>query len=153
MTYFEKEAWARVLAHEDAQLDAPTTAASIAVFETEHGVALPEAHREFLMKGNGGGVGYVRLFGVGRKDGLDLDRQVREMRAELERTAEGPVLPFASDWGGGYFCYDLRKPLTARGYPVLYWNHEYSEEPDDRPLLWSNFAPDFVAFVEQVVQA
>ncbi len=65
-----------------------------------------------------------------------------------------PVLPFASDWGGSYFCYDLRGPRDASGeYPVLYWNHEYSEEPDDRPNLWAQFAPDFVTFVRKVITA
>src|SRR5262245_2707640 len=112
-------------------------------FEAHHDVALPPSHREFLMRGNGGVLGSVRLFGVARSDRLDLGERVSEMRAEIEGMADGPVLPFASDWGGSYFCYDLRGPKDANGeYPVLYWDHEYSEEPDDRPNLWSRFAPD-----------
>ena len=36
------------------------------------------------------------------------------------------------------------------GYPVLFWNHEYSEEPDDREMLWEKFARDFVSFLKDV---
>jgi hypothetical protein len=46
---------------------------------------------------------------------------------------EGRVLPFANDWGGSYFCFDLTKKSKDGEYPVLFWNHEYSEEPEDEP--------------------
>jgi hypothetical protein len=124
---------------------------AVAHFEASHGVALPAAHREFLLRANGGIVGYVRLFGVGRSDFLDLSRQVTEMQAVIGSTADGPVLPYASDWGGSYFCYNLRRPGENGSFSVFLWNHEYSEEPDDRPMLWSKFAPDFVAFLRIVI--
>jgi hypothetical protein len=151
MTYLDDDTWSAVTAHCDTKLDAPASAEAVVEFEGRHGVALPATHREFLMRGNGGVVGYVRLFGVGRPDALDLGQQVSEMRPELEGMADGPVLPFASDWGGSYFCYDLRRPTDAAEFPVLYWDHEYSEEPDDRPKLWSKFAPNFLAFVRKVI--
>ena len=87
----------------------------------------------------------------GRDDSLDLGGQVQEMREEMESMADGPVLPFARDWGGSYFCYDLSKATVEKDYPVLFWNHEYSEEPDDRDLVWSPFAKNFVAFIRAVV--
>ncbi len=152
MPYFDAEMWSAVKAHQDTELAPPASAARISEFETHHGVVLPHSHREFLMRGNGGVLGRVRLFGVARPDRLDLGEQVSEMRPELEGMADGPVLPFASDWGGSYFCYDLHGPGDASGeYPVLYWNHEYSEEPDDRPNLWAQFAPDFLTFVRKVI--
>jgi hypothetical protein len=152
MAHFDDKTWNAILAHEDTQLDPPATPKSLAAFEAKFGFVLPEAHREFLLRGNGGVVGYSRLFGVGRKDALDLGRQLSDVRAEIEAMADGPVLPFANDWGGSYFCYDLRKPAGARGYPVLFWEHEYAEEPEDRPLLWSRFAPNFVAFIKKVTK-
>ena len=150
MARLDDKTWAAVTAHENTELDSPAPAEAIDAFEAGHGFVLPASHREFLSRGNGGVVGHVRLFGVGRPDALDLGGQVFEMRPELEGMADGPVLPFASDWGGSYFCYDLRRPTPEGEYPVLYWNHEYSEEPDDRPLVWSEFAQDFVAFVRRV---
>ncbi len=37
----------------------------IADFEARSGFTLPATHREFLLRGNGGLVGYARVFGVG----------------------------------------------------------------------------------------
>ena len=151
MAKIDDTLWASVMAHEDTVLEPPGSGEALVAFEASHGFRLPESHREFLLRGNGGSVGYVRLFGVSRRDALDFGHQVSEMRSYIAGMADGPVLPFASDWGGSYFCYDLRRGPSGGEYPVLYWNHEYSEEPDDRPLLWSTFAPDFLSFVKKVI--
>jgi hypothetical protein len=150
VTRLDDKTWAAVTAHEDTQLAPPAPAEAIVAFQTEHKFALPLSHQEFLSRGNGGVVGYVRLFGVGRSDALDLSRQIALVRPKLERMSDGPVLPFASDWGGSYFCYDLQRQYGEGVYPVLFWNHEYSEEPDDRSLMWSEYAADFIAFVRRV---
>lgn len=152
MPFFDDKTWAVILAHNDTEIGMPAKQKDIDAFEASSRFVLPDSHREFLLRGNGGVVGYVRLFGVGRNDALDLGRQIADMRPEIEGMAEGPVVPFASDWGGSYFCYDLQKPPSPMGYPVLYWNHEYSEEPDDLPMVWSKFASDFVEFVRNVVK-
>ena len=153
MDHIDEGLWAEVMAAEDTGLAPPASGEAVAGFEAMHGVVLPAAHREFLLRGNGGCIGYARLFGVGRADSLDLDRQVSEMRPEIEGMADGPILPFASDWGGSYFCSVLRRPGETGRFPVLFWNHGYSEEPDDRPMLWSEFAPDFVAFLRKVLRS
>jgi hypothetical protein len=151
MDHIDDRLWADVIAHEDTSLAPPASEEAVAAFEATHGVALPEAHRQLLLLGNGGVVGSARLFGVGRGDALDLGRQVSEMRPELETMADGPVLPFGSDWGGSYFCYDLSRPSESGQLRVLNWNHEYSEEPDCRPMLWSEYANNFVAFLRKVI--
>ena len=66
----------------------------------------------------------------------------------IEGMIEKSVFPIASDWGGSFYCYDLRAPLTPLGDPVLRWNHEYSEEPEYQSDVWSEFAPNFVSFIE-----
>jgi hypothetical protein len=152
MPAFDDKTWAAIFADKDMEIDAPATPSAIYAFESQHDFLLPDAHREFLLRGNGGVVGYVRLFGVGRKDALDLARQLSEMRSYIEGMSEGPVFPFASEWGGSYYCYDLRKSPSGKGYPVLFWNHEYSEEPDDLPMVWSVFAADFVEFIKKVTK-
>jgi hypothetical protein len=151
MAWLDAATWDAVVAHEDTELEAAAAPEAIAAFESALGVALPPSHRAFLLRSNGGVIGYVRLFGVGRADALDLGQQVAEMRPYLEGMADGPILPFASDWGGSYFCYDVRRADSAGEFPVLLWNHEYSEEAEDRPMLWSEFAPDFVGFVRRVI--
>jgi hypothetical protein len=151
MAELDDATWSAILAHEDTELDVPAPPEALAAFELGLGFALPLSHQALLRRANGGVVGYVRLFGVGRSDALDLGRQLAEMRPYIEGMADGPVLPFASDWGGSYFCYDIRRLDGAAEFPVLLWNHQYSEEPADRPLLWSEFAPDFVTFVRLVI--
>ncbi|MFH1304176.1 MAG: SMI1/KNR4 family protein [Planctomycetota bacterium] len=151
MTAFDDKIWAAVLANEDSKLSPPAFVEDIASFEAKHNFILPLSHREFLLRGNGGTVGGVRLFGVALPNALDLDRQVSEMRPEIEGMANGPVIPFASDWGGSYFCYDLQKPGCDGEFPVLYWNHEYSEEPEYLPMVWSGFALGFMEFIEKVI--
>ncbi|MEQ8637837.1 SMI1/KNR4 family protein [Gimesia maris] len=151
MTAFDDDLWAKVLANEDTKLNSPASLEDITSFEETHQFALPPSHREFLLRGNGGTVGYVRLFGVALPNALDLDQQVSEMRQDLEEMANGPVIPFASDWGGSYFCYDLRKPGADGELPVLYWDHEYSEEPEDLPMVCSGFALNFVEFIQKVI--
>ncbi len=151
MAHLDEKRWAEVIAHEDTQLGPPASEEAIKAFESTYGLTLPVSYRKFLMRANGGIVGSVQLFGVGRLDYLDLDQNISEMRPCIEETAPGPVLPFSSSWGGDYFCYDLTKPETDGEYPVLCWNHEYSEEPADRPLLWTEFAANFAEFVRIVI--
>ena len=145
------EIWTAATAHEDTKLAPPASADAITAFEARHGFTLPPSHREFLLRANGGVVGYARLFGVGGAVPFDLDQAAVQMQPYIGGIAEGRVYPFANDWGGSYFCYDLQRPRPDGEYPVLLWNHEYAEEPEDRPMLWSEFAPTFEAFVRDVI--
>jgi hypothetical protein len=151
MVWLDEVTWAAIAAHEDTALAPPASPHALAAFEAQLGLKLPASHREFLMRANGGVVGYARVFGVGRADGLDLARQAEQMRPYIQGLAEGFVLPFANDWGGSYYCYDRRRVDPDGEWPVLRWNHEYAEEPDDLPMLWTDYAPGFVAFLLKVV--
>ena len=151
MDHLDGKLWSDVMAAEDTELSPPASGESVADFEGKLGLSLPPSHREFLLRANGGIVGCARLFGVGRSDSFDFQRMISEMRDYIEAMADGPILPFASDWGGSYFCYDLSRQDEMGQFRVLYWNHEYSEEPVDRPMLWSEFAADFVGFLRAVI--
>jgi hypothetical protein len=153
MPNFEAAVWDRIMAHRNTQLDPGTQPEEIASLEQSHNVRLPDSHREFLLRANGGFLGKFRLFGITRGDSLDIDEQITEMRSVLEETSQGPVLPFASDWGGSYFCFDLRQVDQSSDYPVLYWDHEYTEEPDWSDHIWSNFADNFVDLVEKAIES
>lgn len=153
MPHIDAKTWKQLLALEKTELHPPATAKALAAFEKKQKLALPEAHREFLLRHNGGVLGYVYLFGVACKpSGLDFARQLAQILDFVQETADHPVLPFASDAGGNYFCYDLSKPAKATGYPVLFWCHEYSEESDDRDMLWHKHGKDFVDFLKKVAK-
>ena len=153
MPIFDDKTWSKILKHKYTELGPPATAKAIAVFEARHRFALPEAHREFLLRANGGIiVGVIKLFGVGRRDSLDLGRQLKKMRPKLEATSAGPVFPFACDGGDNYLCYDLRKPAMPSGYPVLMCHNEYSEKPADRYSLWVKFTRNFRGFIKYIIE-
>lgn len=153
MTHFSEKIWTELKADPDTNLNPPATQNEIDRFEQEFGVNFPPSYREFLLAANGGVVGYARVFGVGRNDHLDLQTQIKQMTEWIEGVADRRVLLFASDWGGSYFCFDLQKPDKYGEFPVVCWNHEYSEEPDDKPMLWSKIATDFVAFCRETVES
>jgi hypothetical protein len=152
MNHIDDATWQAILNHPDANLHEPASADAIARAERELSIALPEAHREFLLKVNGGVVGFARVFGVGRDDYFDLARRIKDVQPHLDPGLEKVYFPFANDWGGNYFCYDLRCPPMPEGYPVSYWNHEFAESPEDQDKLWWPFAKEFIDFLHEVVR-
>jgi SMI1 / KNR4 family (SUKH-1) len=116
---------------------------------------LPPDHQAFLQHTNGGELGsiYVKFFGIDRGDALDFAEQVAFLSRFIEGVSKKTRLPFAVDAGGSVFCYDLTRPTESGNYPVLYWNIEYSEEPEDSPWqerLWSEYATGFTAFLARL---
>lgn len=119
--------------------------------------ALPPAHQAFLQHTNGGELEFlsVKLFGIDRDDALDFAEQVAFLSRFIGGVSEKTRLPFAVDAGGSVFCYDLTRPTESGDYPVLYWNIEYSEEPEDSPWkerLWSEYAPGFTEFLAALTE-
>lgn len=151
MTRLDETAWFRAISHSDTELNPAATVEAIAAFESVWDISLPESHRQFLLRANGGVVGYVRLFGIGAADGLDLEEKIREIREYAQSTATGPVLPFANTWGGSYYCYDLATDANG-DFPVLFWEHEYAEDDEYRHLLWRPFADNFNEFLLRVCE-
>jgi cell wall assembly regulator SMI1 len=151
MDHLDEKLWAAVLEHARTDLEPPATEEALAAFEALHGFRLPPAHRAFLLRANGGCAGSVLLFGVGRDDALDLGGNVSNLRPLFESMTERSVLPFAKDWGGSYFCYDLWRPGPAGDWAVVCWNHQYSESTKHRAKLWSECAPDFLGFVRTFI--
>jgi cell wall assembly regulator SMI1 len=151
MRFFDRVAWKRIESHEDSRLDGPSSEHDIAAFEFRNRVRLPISYKEFLLKHNGGVLGRVRLFGINRVDFLDLDLSVREMRPELELTRP-TVIPFASNWAGDYFCFDLSRGRKTANYPVLVERHEFSEgcSPEKE---WADWARVFVRFAMKALKS
>jgi cell wall assembly regulator SMI1 len=145
----------QVKAHEDSELGPPAGTEAISAVEEKLGVALSPSHRQFLSWANGGVVGFVQVFGVdceGSEYSMDLIAKVSQMRPHIEGIEEGKVLPFGADWGGNYLCFDLTKRAPDGEYPVLYWCHEFSEEPEDAEHLWSKVGDNFSEFLKWAIE-
>ena len=109
------------------------------------GVRFPPGSIQFLRRFNGGEFRHVRTHCVG-----DLAVTSDQARARVPAIAEGRMFPFGSSWGGDLYCFNLSEPAGNGEHPILLWNHEYSEEPDDEPYLWEPQANDFTAFLDAV---
>ncbi len=106
------------------------------------GVRFPPSYVQFIRRFNGGEFRHVRMHRV-----ADLAGASDQAHTYVPAIAEGRVFPFGSSWGGDLYCFKLSEPAGDGEYPVLLWNHEYSEEPDDEPYLWEPQAGDFAAFL------
>jgi hypothetical protein len=150
----DSQIWKEILAHPETKLNPPVSVEIIYAFEQEQKIILPKSHREFLERANGGIIGwlYVRIFSIATNNALDFTENIKFLGQHVKGTIEKEVLPFAYDAGGSLFCYHLRAPVEAYNYPVLYWNHEYSEEPEDEKWLWSSYASDFNGFLHRIIE-
>lgn len=101
---------------------------------TKLNLELPPSLCELLSHFNGGAIASIRLFGVGRDDSLDLVTSFQTY-SDIPTVSLLNMLPFASDWGGSLYCFDLANPLVDGKFFVWFWCHEYSEEPADAPYV------------------
>lgn len=109
------------------------------------GVRFPPAYAQLLRRFNGGEFRELRLLSVG-----ELAAASAEARAYVPAIAEGQVFVFGKSWAGDLFCFQLFKSAEDGEYPILLWNHEYSEEPDDAPYLWEPQATNFADFLAAI---
>ena len=140
--------WAAAFRDPSSNLHTKGTLEAIAAFETGAGVTLPPSHREFLLRSNGGQAGYILYLGADY-EGDDLAWHAVHLRPDLEKTAGKPVLPFAHNWGGDYYCYDLSRPLANGDFRVLCWDHAATDRGEDGSKIWSEVALDFLDFLAQ----
>lgn len=72
---------------------------------------------------------------------------VQSLNGDADGIQEGDAYPFGATWGGDYVCFYLRKKSDDGEYPLLFWNHEASE--DENPEgLWSALADNFADFMQ-----
>ena len=149
MTHFDSAFLDMVCGHEDTDVLPGAPGDVIAHAATTINVELPPSHCELLAHFNGGAIGSIRLFGVGRDDSLDLVSSLQAY-SDIPAVAALNMLPFASDWGGSLYCFDLSNPIADGEFSVWYWCHEYSEEPADAPYAWRNTQDGFADFIRNL---
>jgi hypothetical protein len=139
--------WAAVCFDPSTSLHCPAAPEAVVAFEAAAGVNLSSSHREFLRRADGGQAGGVLYFAVASERGEHLAWHAAHTRPNFERTAGRPVFPFAKNWGGDHYCYDLSRPRAEGDYPVLCWDHAADDRGDDPLAIWSEVAPGFLEFV------
>jgi hypothetical protein len=136
----------------------------LAAFEARRGVRLPEEHRRFLLRTNGGipdpevGFAFVE---DGRPSDSVLDQFYMLKKSAEDRGLDDAIdtfvapgrmpphlLPFACDQFGNQLCLSLG---SSDNGAVYFWNHEREPMPDDGPPSFDNLslvAAGFDAFLE-----
>ncbi len=152
MSAFDPSYFEFVRTHSDSnELEPGASAASVVEVERALGFELPPSYKEFIAEINGGELTLVRLFGVQRDEYLDLLTKISEMSPFIPEVKSKEMVPFASDWGGGLYCFKIQQMTGTAELEVWAWNHEYSEEPSDAALVWSRVAADFAEFIKKQV--
>jgi hypothetical protein len=141
----------RVEKHPEASMDPPARVGQIQCASDRLGFPFPPSYVRFLTYWNGGELNGIRFCACdkpGTNAVFDLFGEARPMREYIEGMHEGDVYPFACNYGGDWYCFDLRHPTGDGEFPILRWNHEAAEEPGEE--LWTPEAPDFGAFLARV---
>jgi hypothetical protein len=149
LAHFDSAFVDMVRGHDDTDVLPGASPEAIADAATKLDVELPPSHCEMLCHFNGGAIASIRLFGVGRNDSLDLVTSFQTY-SDIPAVPALNMLPFASDWGGSLYCFDLANPLAEGEFSVWYWCHEYSEEPADAPYVWHNTRDGFADFMRKL---
>lgn len=140
----------------ESSLAAGATAATLEALELRLGLALPPSHRTLLGRTNGGLLGGWRFFSVGKLEGApwgDLEEHGREIMGRyVPEIARREVLAFATDWGGDLVCFDLRRRRADGECPVVLWQHEYAEEPEEADEVWVARGDDLLAFLDALAR-
>ena len=158
MAHFDTDLIEMIRSHPDTDVGEGATAAQIEAAQSEAGFTFPTSYVEFLQHFNGGTISYMRLFGVGRTDELNLITARNEMAEYIPAVKAGNMFPFAKDWGGSCECFDLTfhgtgEPNDDAGeFPIYFWNHEFSEERADEPYVWSCCHASFPEFIRSLYE-
>jgi hypothetical protein len=121
------------------------------------GIVFPDTYRLCAKQFHGGtpsrrGFAFVDSYGpiVGCLGALlSLSQQnpenVLACSAQLRRRGLQRVIPFATDGGGDYMCFDYRDPMLTIP-TIVYWNHE--ESPELSLTYLASCFEDFLAMLE-----
>jgi SMI1 / KNR4 family (SUKH-1) len=151
LPYFDPTFIQMICDHEDTDVDGGATDEQIETAQSKAGFEFPLSYTEFLHHFNGGSISWIQLWGVGRSDYLDLFKNLYDC-SDIPPIGARYMFPFANDWGGSLFCFDVLNGKQSGEYGIYYWNHEYSEEIEYAPYVWEQQSTSFVDFIRNLYQ-
>ena len=145
MAVISEELLDMIRADDETEANEDASFSEIASVQQALSVRFPPGYIQFLNRFNGGEFRGVRMHRA-----ADLAGAIDQARSYVPAVAEGQMLPFGSSWAGDLYCFKLSEQAEDGECPILLWNHEYSEEPDDEPYLWEPQADDFAGFLAKI---
>jgi len=133
---------------------------SIASLEQRLGVRFPESYRSLVSERQGGSprdacfafthprLGAVetcvgRMLTIDEEAGYSISRALANL--DVDRQLPDGLIPFASEPGGDFVCFDYRSASKTQDPSVVYWSHERDKEDSVSAL-----APSFDAFLDML---
>src|ERR1700721_3165946 len=107
------------------------TEEEIAELEDELGTSLSPEYVQFLKQFGGGNFKNVRIYSIASEDEtfFDFMEQVFTHTRNVPLIQKGELLPFADDYEGNIFCFDLHHARDGE-YAIVQWRTEFKEEDD-----------------------
>jgi len=156
MSWIEPEIIESVRADPENEIEGSVSESVVVGFMDSLGIEFPSSYQSFLRMWNGPLIQGIRFCGIQShpdENLFSLQRDAIPMSEYIPEAEQGDVFPFAADWGGTWFCFDLRSKREDGEYPVLRWNHDYAEEPDEADQVWVRESDSFPSFFRKVVSS
>jgi cell wall assembly regulator SMI1 len=114
--------------------------------EEELATKLPLEYVQFLKKLGGGNFKHLRIYSIASEDETfsDFMEQGTVCTQCIPLVLSGDLLPFADDYDGNVFCFNLNHTRDGE-YEIILWGHEFEE--DDQP---KHIAFTFKEFLEKI---
>lgn len=135
---------------EVADFGEPAEPALIDAFEAATQVTLPADYKLAISRSNGFSIMGDEVYGIlGTNVPLSLESVYRREHEEVRYPQPDYLVPFSSDGGGNFYCFDTRY-ITKNGTscPVVFWVSNYQYTETDTPEVVYN---SFVDFVNEVI--
>ncbi len=122
------------------------TEEEIAELEAELGTTLPPGYIQFLKKFGGGNFKHVRMYSIASEDEtfFDFMEQVFSCTQRVPLVQQGELLPFADDYDGNIFCFNLHHAREGE-YTIVQWNNGFNAEDEPKHI-----AQTFSEFIDKV---
>ena len=109
-------------------------------FEKIHNLKLPNDYKYFLSKHDGASLMRISIYGF---TGIENLVSVYEFEHnEIIYPQYDFLVPFSSDGGGNFYCFDTRN--NNESCPVVFWTSNYEYNEDDQPELTHESFSDWI---------
>jgi hypothetical protein len=135
----------------EPRIGPPPSADLIAAAETKLSCKFPPSFLKFLAVAGSYQLSFWETYWVGPCDRDDIVEMNRQEREEASSPLPSYLVAFFNNGMGDQICFDTRTIDDNREYPIVFWNHELSQEENLKQL--EQIAPNFAEWLMDEVKA
>lgn len=106
----------------------PPTEEQLSVAQEQLGCKFPPSFLRFLAVGGAYQLSFWETYWVGPSERNDIVEMNRQEREEAEPALPPFLITFFNNGMGDQLCFDTRSPDSNDEYPIVFWDHEVSQE-------------------------